>query len=413
MDRIALLSLHSSPLAALGSLDAGGMNSYVLRLADDLSKAGKRVDVFTRRTDEDTPEIVRTAEGARIVHLRAGPARQLPKSVLPLHIPALTASLRAFSEREQMRYDVLHSHYWLSGLVALRYRDDVTVPIVHMFHTLSRVKEFYLGRPDPSDSALRPDGERSMIEDADVVVGATEGEHELMERLYCRTPVHYTVIPPGVDTSVFRHRDRDESRRKLGIGAERVVLFVGRMDGIKGLDVLLRSMAELQSHFEGRLTLVVVGGDEPETRERRGRYRQMIMRLGLQNVVEIRGVVPQTELPLYYSAADICALPSAYESFGMAAVESMACQTPVVAFRTGGHAVTIKDGETGFLARPGNPADFTRKLFAALESNMLDIMGRRACMSVQRYNWTTSAQRTMELYEQVVLCRQLSYERAL
>lgn len=399
IERVALLSVHSSPLARVGSSHAGGMNLYVRRLADDLSRTGLRVDMFTRRTDRSSPEIVTLASGARLIHLSAGPARILPKNVLPLHVPGIVGAMRSFMEREDISYDVLHGHYWLSGLVAARVRDDVRTPIVHMFHTLSKAKEFHLGRPDPSDSALRPDGERCVINSADVIVGATESEKEYIEKLYSRTPARFDVIPPGVDLDHFRPRGKRSSRKALGITGDRVVLFVGRCDRIKGLDHLLYAMADIapSSHYPLRLVVLGHDGDQRQV----AAYRQMASRLGLDAIVDFRGVVSQEELPLYYSAADVLAMPSAYESFGMAAVEALACQTPVVAFRVGGLAVTIKDGQTGFLAAPGDRSDLTAKLQTALWSEDLEVMGRQARLSAQRYRWENVARRTMTLYQQL------------
>ncbi len=409
VNRLALLSLHSSPLAPIGSAYAGGMNVYVRRMADELSRRGIRVDVFTRRTDRRAPEIVRTKDGARIIHLEGGPPRELPKSVLPLHIPALAASFRAFMERERLCYDALHTHYWLSGLVGLRCRHVADAPIIHMFHTLSKVKEFYTGRPDPTDSALRFDGERAVIAGADIVVGATEMEREQMERLYGCTPASFAVIPLGVDLDLFRPRERQECRHLLNIDADRLILFVGRPVHIKGLHILLHAVAALDPSVKCGLKLVVVGDSGREHSQVEPRYRRMVRAFGLQDMVQFRGTVSQEELAHYYSAADICAMPSAYESFGMVAVESMACQTPVVAFAVGGPASTVKDGQTGFLARPGDQLDYTAKLRQALTSPRLLEMGRRARLSVQPYEWSTVVERTLDLYERVATGSLLCY----
>jgi D-inositol-3-phosphate glycosyltransferase len=220
-----------------------------------------------------------------------------------------------------------------------------------------------------------------------------------MERLYGRAPAAYAVIPPGVDGRLFRPLDQGESRRMLGVDADKVILFVGRLDPIKGLNLVIRDVGELVPFLPYQLKVLVVGGET--SRGRVARYRRLATRVGLENVVDFRGVVPERDLPRYYAAADVCALPSAYESFGMAALESMSCQTPVVAFGVGGHADTIRDGETGFLARAGQPADYTRKLREALRSDGLETMGRRARLSVQRFTWKATADRTVELYKRL------------
>jgi D-inositol-3-phosphate glycosyltransferase len=409
--RAALFSLHSSPLAALGGADAGGMNLYVRTLADGLCERGVEVDAFTRRTDKETPEVVHLSPSGRVVHVAAGPARPVPKSVLPLHVPAMVAWVRSFMQKENLDYDVLHSHYWLSGLTALRCRDDDTLPIVHMFHTLAKLKEFYAGRPDPADSALRPDAERCIIGGVDALVGCTESEGRDMERLYARSPAEFHVIPPGVDTDLFRPHNRQESRHRLGLDADRVILFVGRLDRIKGLDVLFQSVAQLRQELPYRLTLLVVG-DAGTDRPPAPNYRRMANKLGLASTVDFRGMVPAAELPLYYSAADVCAMPSSYESFGTAAIEAMACQTPVVAFGVGGLATTVHDGRTGFLATPGRTDEYAAKLRAALECDHLATMGRRGRLFVHRFSWSDVVARHLELYDALARRRLALYREA-
>jgi len=372
------------------------MNVYVRRLADDLTKIGLHVDIFTRRTDQTTPEIVETGAGARVVHLAAGPPRHLPRSVLPLHIPAMVSAFRSFMQRESVDYDILHSHYWLSGLVALRLRSETAAPIVHMFHTLSGVKELYSGQADPGDTGLRFDGERCVMTGADAIVGATRAERDHMEQLYGRSPARFAIIPPGVDTALFRPFDATASRRLLNLDGDRIVLFVGRPDRMKGLDLLLRALAEIEPTTPG-IKLVVVGGQEDAVRS-----RHIAERLGVVDRVEFRGLAPQHELPLYYSAADLCAVPSSYESFGMVAVESMACQTPVVAFPVGGLATTVTDGQTGFLAEGRTTSAFVVALQRGLQYAERESMGRRARLSIQRYNWQSVARTTADLYTEVV-----------
>jgi D-inositol-3-phosphate glycosyltransferase len=400
IERVALLSLHSSPLARIGSGDAGGMNVYVQQLAEGLARCGIQADMFTRRTDREAPAIVETAGGARLIHLNVGPARPLPKSVLPLHIPAAVQSMRSFMREEGVAYDVLHAHYWLSGLVATRVRDDRT-PVVAMFHTLSKVKELYAARTDPTDTALRGDGERCVINHADAIVGATEEEREQIESLYGRAPARFAVIPPGVDLERFSPSGRAESRRALGLEGDRIVLFVGRLDPAKGLDILLHAVSRIRPAL-GDLRVVVLGHDAETERRPLAAYRRQVVRLGLEQAIEFRGVAPQETLPLYYSAADILAVPSIYESFGMAALEAMACGTPVVGFGTVGLRATVRDGQTGFLARPGDRADFTERLSRALQSEELERMGRQARMAAHRFRWETVTERTIALYEKLM-----------
>jgi D-inositol-3-phosphate glycosyltransferase len=378
------------------------MNLYVRRLARDLTCRGWDVDVFTRRCDRGVPEITPLEGGGRIVHLTAGPQRHLPKSSLPLHLPALVSAFGSVVERERWSYDVLHSHYWLSGLAAMRYHalSGRSVPHIHMFHTLARLKEHYGGGPDHNDAMLRTDGERCLIGRADVIVGATGQERTDMIELYGRTPRRYEIIPPGVDLDLFYPRDRVLSRSRLGVRARHVILFVGRKDRLKGLESLLHAVRTLPESVLHDLQVLIVGGGSPSSGE--ASERRLASELGLQAQVSFHGKVSQEELPVYYSAATICAVPSAYESFGMVAVEAMACQTPVVAFRVGGLATTIAHGRTGLLAAPGDTGEYAVRLREALTACDLTAMGRRARMSVQRYTWDRVADCTAALYEELL-----------
>jgi D-inositol-3-phosphate glycosyltransferase len=402
VDRIALLSLHSSPLAPLGRSDAGGMNLYVRRLADELATLGLYVDMFTRRTDTELPTVVELGPRTRLIHLDAGLPQLLPKCRLPLLIPTMTRELNSFALRAGVTYDVLHCHYWISGLVGLACRDTLEAPVVSMFHTLSRVKEQYAPGKEGADSELRFAGERSVLVDSDAIIGATELERTQFATLYGHDPQRFAVIPPGVDADLFRPHDTTESRQALGIDAERVVLFVGRLDPMKRLDILLRAVESLPPSQLRGLRLVVVGGNDEGDRMAVRKYCRMASDLGLEHVIDVRSNVPQDQLPLYFSAATVCAVPSAYESFGMVAIESMACETPVVAFDVGGLATTVRHGQSGFLARPGDVEDFSLKLAEALSSDALGAMGRQGRTSVRDYEWSTIAERTLEFYGDVV-----------
>jgi D-inositol-3-phosphate glycosyltransferase len=401
VERVALLSLHSSPIAPLGRSDAGGMNLYVRRLADELAELGLRVDMFTRRTDTRLPKVAELGPRTRLIHLDAGLPQLQPKSRLPLLIPTLTRGLNAFALRDGVAYDVLHCHYWLSGMVGVRCRETLGAPVVSMFHTLSRVKEQHAQGGEGVDSALRFEGERDVLADSDAIIGATAIERTQLATIYGRDPQRFAVIPPGVDAKLFRRHDTASSRRKLRIDADRVVLFVGRLDPMKQLDVLLRSVAMLRQSQRRGLRVIVVGGNDEDDRIAAQKYRRMAADLGLEQIVDMRSNVPQDQLPVYYSAATVCAVPSAYESFGMVAIESMACETPVVAFDVGGLATTVQDGSSGFLARPGNVADFSRKLAQALASDSLESMGRQGRASIHRYEWSSIADRTLSVYEEV------------
>jgi D-inositol-3-phosphate glycosyltransferase len=385
------------------------MNIYVRRLADELARQGVEVDMFTRRTSPGAPEVVELPTGPRLIHLRAGPARPLPKSVLPLHIPRVVAAFREFSEAQGLEYDVFHSHYWVSGFVAARCRPNASVPLVQMFHTLSLVKELYHGGSDPHDSALRRDGERCVIGSADAIVGATSEEEGLISDLYGRAPRRFEVIPPGVNLDEFRPLDRASCRQELGIGPGRVILFVGRADKIKGLTMLLSIVAGIRRTTSEPPRLLVVGAGTNRTT--RHALEATAARLGIDDRVNILGTVAHEQLPAYYSAADVLAAPSEYESFGMAALEAMACGTPVVAFRVGGLAETVKHGFSGFLAPPGDRETFKRLLERTLCENEAALLGRQARMVADRFGWRHVAARTIELYDDLLLRNRFAYMR--
>lgn len=386
------------------------MNIYVRELAGGLVRNGVEVDIFTRRTSPNAGEIVVMDNGARLVNLTAGPAKPLPKSVLPLHIPAVVDAFRQFTARQRRTYNVLHSHYWLSGFVAARCRPDASVPLVQMFHTLSLVKELFYGHPDPQDTVLRPDGERCVIGSADAIVGATAEEEDYMTGLYRRTPNRFDVIPPGVDIDTFHPMDRETSRRTLGIGSGKVILFVGRADKIKGLDLLLSAVAEMRGRLACPLRLLVVGtGTDRSTRHS---LRAASARYGIEDIVDVRGTVSHAELPQYYSAANVLAVPSAYESFGMAAIESMACGVPVVAFRVGGLAETVVHGRTGFLAAPGNRDQLRELLLTTLLRADAERLGRQARLEANRFSWQNVAAQTADLYDDLLHDRRFVYGRA-
>lgn len=403
--RVALLSLHSSPLAELGGTDVGGMNVYVRRLALRLGAAGVAVDVFTRRSASGEPETVPLGRGVRLVHLDAGPARYVPKRELPLHVPEMTCAMARFAEGQRLAYDAIYGHYWVSGLVAERFRLTVAErpPLLQMFHTLAKVKERYTGAIDPADSVLRADAERRLLRRADAIVGSTEAERHELEALYGHRAREYHVIPPGVDLAVFRPLDRRRARALVGGIDERyVILYVGRFDRLKGLDTLIRAVAGLPARVRSHLQLLLVGGDRGERNQMQAdRVARLARDLGIDALVEFRGRVPQRELRAYYAAADVCAIPSLHESFGITAIEAMACQIPVVASRVGGLATTIEDGVTGYLAPPGNVEAFRTRLMEALTAPDRATLVRRAGLTVQRYTWDRTATRTLRLLEEL------------
>lgn len=394
---VAMLSVHTSPLAMPGSAkDAGGMNVYIRELACELGRPHFTIDIFTRRTHPDQPEIVYLSPYVRVIHIEAGPAVPISKHDLPQYIPVYTRQLEAFAQREHKTYDLLHSHYWLSGAVAQQLASRWHVPHITMFHTLAYLKQ--LANPGEQESALRLEMEHQLIQQADRIIATTADERTQMMRHCDTTSEQVEVIPCGVDLRRFVAHERRQARFQLGLDPDQpVLLFVGRLDPFKGPDLFLQAAALMQTKAQ----LLVVGGNavgDPEIEK----LRQLADDLGLQQRVHFLGARPQEELPLIYSAADITVVPSYHESFGMAAVESLACGTPVVATRAGGLMTVVRHDETGYLVSR-SPGCFAERLDSLLsESATLARMRQAARPSVLQYSWESVACQMRGVYKDVL-----------
>lgn len=395
MCRIATLALHSSPLARLGEREAGGMSVYVRQLAMELAGRGFQIDIFTRRTDPHAPTTVPLGDGARVIHVPGGPAEPMDKLQVYFYLPEITRNLFRFAQEQDLRYRLVHSHYWLSGLAGHRLQTQWGIPHVAMFHTLGEVKNHArLGEREP---ALRIEGEGKVVATADRLVAPNYHERSQLVRFYGASPAKIEIIPCGVDLDLFRPIGKDLARRRLGITNRRIILFVGRMDPLKGLDILLQAVARLEDR-EG-LKVLVVGG-RLEGDEGLSRYCAMAHEMGIANQVAFLGSLDQEELPLYYNAADLCVVPSYYESFSLVAVEALACGTPIIASRVGGLTGIVRDGETGFLVPWRCPDPFTERLETLLGNDMLrEHFSRAARKSVEKYAWPNIATRVQAMYE--------------
>ncbi len=413
-----MLAVHSSPLATLGGKEAGGMNVYVRELARELGRRGVAVDVFTRSQRKGEPQIVELGPNARVVTLRTGPQAPYDKNWVLDYLPEFVGRIRCFADGEDLHYDVIHSHYWLSGVAALELRKMWGVPVVQMFHTLGAMKN-QVARTTlwgETDERVRIEGE--LLREADAIVAATPLDRAQMRFHYNVDSARVVVIPCGVDTATFRPYDQQEARRRLGLTngtlRDKLVLFVGRIEPLKGLDTLLQAMALLVEDEGGlgqQLQLLVVGGDvhagEDQWGREERRLRGLVDELGLPNVVRFIGSRPQAQLPLLYSAADVVAVPSHYESFGLVALEAQACGVPVVASRVGGLTYTIEDGVSGFLEPWDEPAAFARRIKQLVEHEGLrEEMGARAIANAQSYAWPCIADRVLDLYQAVQHRRQ-------
>ncbi len=409
--RIAMISVHTCPLATLGGKESGGMNVYVRDLTRELGRAGIGVDVFTRSQDEHQPHIKHDlGNGNRVFHIPAGPERPLPKTDLFQCLPEFVGGARLAAALLEEHYDLIHSHYWLSGVVAHELRNWWGVPMVHMAHTLGAVKNRVAQRAKEHEPELRLENEAMLPAWADALVVSTESERAEVESLSAGANGRIAVIPPGVDLSVFHPYPRAQARRELEIPAgDKMMLFVGRIEPLKGVDTLLRALQLMQQKGEmpAHLCLSIIGGDPAKPRETRHAELEKLMALrdefGLSDVVTFLGRRAQQTLHCYYASADVVVMPSHHESFGMVALEAMACGTPVIASDVGGLAQLVRDGETGFLVPGRDPAAMAERLCCLLSDDELRArLGRQAADYAEGYGWAGITRQIIELYERTL-----------
>lgn len=396
--RVAMISVHACPLAVLGGKDAGGMNLYVRELSRHLGGRDVAVDVFTHWRDRSRPQIVPIGPLSRVVHLKAGPVAALDKRALESELPEFYYQLLRFREDEGLDYDLIHSHYWLSGRVGTWLAQHWQVPQVTMFHTLGEAKN--RARLGEHEHQVRIESERRIIASADRVVAGSAQEKQLMCRAYDARPHRVSVIPPGVDLRAFRPGSQAAARRELDLGQPgKVVLFVGRLEPLKGIDILLQAFPRIE--HRGSPRLLIAGGDAAGDPER-ARLERLVADLGIGDQVTFLGPVDHDRLPTLYRAADVCVVPSYYESFGLVAVEALACGTPVIASRVGGLIGTVADGETGFLVPWRCPEPFAERLELLLGNDPLRAQFAAAApKSVARFGWAGVARQVLAVYDDV------------
>ena len=391
MRTLAVLSLHTSPLTQPGSGDSGGMNVYVRELVSSLAQAGVGCNVYVRRWQDDLPDEVFIEPGFRVVHVEAGPS-ELPKEALPDVVPAFTDGVLEHIARTG-DVDLIHANYWLSGVAGHRIKHQLDLPLVSTFHTLARVKA-ETGDPEPE---RRVEAEADVIACSDAILANCEAERTQLVRLYGADPARIEIVPPGVDHAFFSPGEQRGARHALGLGTGPVLLFVGRIQPLKGADVAVRTLAEL-----GRddATLVVVGGASGVEGEAEAlRVHRLVDDLGLAGRVHFVPPQPHHLLSTYYRAADVCLVPSRSESFGLVALEAAACGTPVVAAAVGGLRTLVDDGRTGFLVDSRDPAEYAACAAKILDDRVLaETMSAAAAARAGRYTWSTTAARLRRLY---------------
>jgi D-inositol-3-phosphate glycosyltransferase len=403
--RIATLMVHTSPLDQPGIGDAGGMNIYVLESAQRMAAMGVSVDIFTRRTDPAAPEIVEISPGVRVRHFDCGHGT-LTKEQLPIHISGLSQEFSRIMRTEN--YDVIHSHYWLSGKVAMPTAKELGIPLVHTMHTMARVKNLNLAEGETPEPMIRVQGETQVVAAANALIANTDAEGASLVSLYDACPDIVHVVSPGVDLFTFTPgASRSTAREMVGLPQDALVVsFVGRIQPHKGPEVLIRATSELVKHsplLRHKLIVNVVGGASGANTEEVDRLKELATWLGIDDVVRFAPPVPRAELPQWYRAADLVIVPSYSESFGLVALEAQACGTPVVATAVGGLRTAVADGISGVLVDGHDP-----KAWSSVISRLLQEPQRRVLLSMgaiehaSHFGWDVTARGTLDIYDQVI-----------
>ena len=386
MERAAFITLHACPLAAPGRGKSGGMNVYVRQLASALGELGMTIDIFTREHSDVANRVETIGSNVRVIHINVGEPDAHLDALYAL-LPDFLEQLNKFREEEGLEYDVVHSHYWLSSWVGRELSQELAIPHVVTFHTLSLIK--MQSRAGEEEQSERSVIETKVIATADRIIAFSPHERDAMARLYAADANKITLVPCGVDLEVFRPLNQKAVRSSLGLNGEKILLYVGRVEPIKGLDLLVETAAQMDS--EDGVRMIVVGADVNGDREM-DRVRQLAREKDLEDKIDFVGQVDHDDLPLYYNAADVCVVPSYYESFGLVALESMACGTPVVATRVGGLSTIIHHGRTGYLKSWRCPEAFANSVEMIISSNGLQqSMGEAARKRAEGMGWDNAA----------------------
>ena len=403
--RIATVMVHTSPLEQPGIGDAGGMNIYVLESAQRMAAIGVSVDIFTRRTDPDAPDIVEISPGVRVRHFDCGHGT-LTKEQLPIHISGLSQEFSRIMRTEN--YDVIHSHYWLSGKVAMPAAKELEIPLVHTMHTMARVKNLNLAEGESPEPMIRVQGETQVVAAASALIANTDAEAASLVSLYDACPDTVHVVTPGVDLFTFTPGlSRSAARESLGLSPDSLIVsFVGRIQPHKGPEVLIRATSELVKHspqLRPRLIVNIIGGASGANTEEVDRLKDCTQWLGIDDVVRFAPPVSRADLPQWYRASDLVVVPSYSESFGLVALEAQACGTPVVATAVGGLRTAVADGISGVLVDGHDP-----KAWSSVIARLLQEPQRRVLLSMgaiehaSHFGWDGTARGTLDIYDVVI-----------
>jgi len=402
--RVAMISMHTSPLATPGLGDAGGLNVYVAELARRLGERGLKVDVYTRRDTPDVPDIVDVHEHTRVVHLTAGPAEYVAKEALPSLIDEFSAELELHLDQ----HDLIHSHYWLSGQVGLQLKRSQGIPLVHTMHTMARVKNSNLSRDQPAESDIRERGEAAIVRFADVLTANTPDEAAELRSHYRARTEQIMIVPPGVDLHTFHPCNQPKSRAQFGVAQDiQVILFVGRIQPLKAPDVLIRAVAELtrrDPERRERLQLIIIGGPSGSNGEWSRTLGPLAIDHGVEDMVDFRPHSARSELFRWYCVSDVVAVPSYNESFGLVALEAQACGRPVVATDVGGLRHTVRDHYSGLLVNGHDKRQWADALATILDDHDEMIrMGNNAAAHAATFSWDNTAAATLQAYRTALL----------
>ncbi|MGH7246385.1 MAG: glycosyltransferase [Candidatus Levyibacteriota bacterium] len=408
--RIAIISYHSCPLSAYEGKETGGMNTYVLSLAKELSQRGFLIDIFTRNQDEKKEKIVVLSPTLRVVHLDAGPKENIAKKHLIAYIDEFVASFKAFVKQEKINYEILDCHYYLSGLIGLKIKKELfPIPIVMTFHTLSLMKNLVARTEAEMENASRIEAEFMLAASSDMIISPTQNEGEYLEYLYNCPKEKITIIPPGIDTSLFKPIDKIEAKKTVGADKNhKLILFVGRIEPLKGIDTLLYAMKILaQRKKECTFCLWIVGGEisqVPTLASAEISYLESLKNLlGLSNIVQFIGRKLPEELPYFYNAADVVVMPSHYESFGIAVLEAMACGTPVITTNVSGVSTLIDDKHLKLVASASNPLQLASQMELLLVNDTVSRQfGRDIAKKVQDLTWSHVTEKVIRAYKKLL-----------
>ncbi|MBB5840395.1 D-inositol-3-phosphate glycosyltransferase [Kribbella italica] len=402
--RVAMISLHTSPLDQPGTGDAGGMNVYVVELSKRLAGLGIAVDIFTRATSSALPAKVELGPGVTVRNVAAGPYEGLAKNELPAQLCTFArAVLRAEAIREPGYYDVIHSHYWLSGQVGLLARDRWAVPLVHTMHTMAKVKNASLAEDDVPEPPARLLGEEQVVEAADRLLANTDDEAKELIGLYGAQPAKVEVVCPGVDLEMFSPGDQAAARRTVGVREDAIVLaFVGRIQPLKAPDLLIRAAARMLDRdpaLRERLVVAIIGGPSGNGMEHPEAHAELARRLGVDDVTRFVKPMARAGLADWYRAASVVCVPSYSESFGLVALEAQACGTPVVAASVGGLTTAVRDGVTGLLVPGHGVGEFADALARiATDPAARESMSKAAVEHARAFGWEQTAEKTLAAY---------------